>query len=129
MIRRPPRSTLFPYTTLFRSRLHGVLPDLTAFGKAIANGWTLAALAGRAEYMDLLGAGGPDSVDTNGTMNAQPYALAAGQATIEILRDGGIERLWELGQRMRDGLAQAITAAGVEACVVGLGSEWTLYFR
>src|SRR5258706_7252215 len=28
MIRRPPRSTLFPYTTLFRShgRLHGLLP-------------------------------------------------------------------------------------------------------
>src|SRR2546427_7775909 len=25
MIRRPPRSTLFPYTTLFRSRLHGLL--------------------------------------------------------------------------------------------------------
>src|SRR2546421_4115909 len=24
MIRRPPRSTLFPYTTLFRSRLKGV---------------------------------------------------------------------------------------------------------
>src|SRR3712207_8436508 len=23
MIRRPPRSTLFPYTTLFRSRFHG----------------------------------------------------------------------------------------------------------
>src|SRR3712207_9384182 len=27
MIRRPPRSTLFPYTTLFRSQLSGVLPD------------------------------------------------------------------------------------------------------
>src|SRR5437764_10017488 len=27
MIRRPPRSTLFPYTTLFRSRLAGNLPD------------------------------------------------------------------------------------------------------
>src|SRR3712207_9093991 len=28
MIRRPPRSTLFPYTTLFRSGLYGVhLPD------------------------------------------------------------------------------------------------------
>src|SRR5258706_7764091 len=25
MIRRPPRSTLFPYTTLFRSRLHAHL--------------------------------------------------------------------------------------------------------
>src|SRR4051794_41710342 len=27
MIRRPPRSTLFPYTTLFRSHDHGVCPD------------------------------------------------------------------------------------------------------
>src|SRR2546422_9460198 len=33
MIRRPPRSTLFPYTTLFRSRLAceaGVAPELRA---------------------------------------------------------------------------------------------------
>src|SRR3712207_7458638 len=28
MIRRPPRSTLFPYTTLFRSRRHNVLPEV-----------------------------------------------------------------------------------------------------
>src|SRR2546430_7410681 len=27
MIRRPPRSTLFPYTTLFRSHPQGVIPD------------------------------------------------------------------------------------------------------
>src|SRR5687768_18290868 len=26
MLRRPPRSTLFPYTTLFRSSAHGSLP-------------------------------------------------------------------------------------------------------
>src|SRR3712207_7984490 len=29
MIRRPPRSTLFPYTTLFRSSLHYYTPDKT----------------------------------------------------------------------------------------------------
>src|SRR3712207_7500020 len=28
MIRRPPRSTLFPYTTLFRSDLHGISTTL-----------------------------------------------------------------------------------------------------
>src|SRR5438309_8378897 len=28
MIRRPPRSTLFPYTTLFRSRAEGPFPEL-----------------------------------------------------------------------------------------------------
>src|SRR5258708_37452314 len=30
MIRRPPRSTLFPYTTLFRSRFPGSIPGGTA---------------------------------------------------------------------------------------------------
>jgi glutamate-1-semialdehyde 2,1-aminomutase len=107
----------------------GVTPDLTTFGKAVANGWTLAGLAGRADLMDLLGEGGPDSADSNGTMNAQPYALAAGLATFEILRDGGIERLYELGERMRAGLNQAIAATGITAVVSGFGSEWALYFR
>src|SRR3712207_7486217 len=32
MIRRPPRSTLFPYTTLFRSERH-VVDDLRAFAQ------------------------------------------------------------------------------------------------
>src|SRR3989475_6983762 len=34
MIRRPPRSPLFPYTTLFRSELHGAghEPHLAGFG-------------------------------------------------------------------------------------------------
>src|SRR5690625_7048910 len=37
MIRRPPRSTLFPYTTLFRSRLDGELfADLPGQGQAVA---------------------------------------------------------------------------------------------
>src|SRR3712207_7849707 len=42
MIRRPPRSTLFPYTTLFRSRalrerqLVGALGDVVAGGEAVA---------------------------------------------------------------------------------------------
>src|SRR3712207_2546448 len=32
MIRRPPRSTLFPYTTLFRSVIEGVASSLTELG-------------------------------------------------------------------------------------------------
>src|SRR2546430_9018120 len=41
MIRRPPRSTLFPYTTLFRSRDREVTDDLTALELEIAHGMTL----------------------------------------------------------------------------------------
>src|SRR3712207_8043282 len=35
MIRRPPRSTLFPYTTLFRSEVHRLMSQLAADGLAV----------------------------------------------------------------------------------------------
>src|SRR2546425_7628730 len=35
MIRRPPRSTLFPYTTLFRSDRHVIQPDLSRVVRAL----------------------------------------------------------------------------------------------
>jgi len=50
------------------------------------------------------------------------------ERTLEILREGGIERLYTLGDRLRSGLARAIAAAGVPACVAGWGSEWMVYF-
>src|SRR3712207_6858958 len=42
MIRRPPRSTLFPYTTLFRSfrreiTIKGSFAEISSFGAAIAS--------------------------------------------------------------------------------------------
>src|SRR3712207_7322017 len=41
MIRRPPRSTLFPYTTLFRSRKQNVFDDFIAAGEyLVANKYT-----------------------------------------------------------------------------------------
>src|SRR5689334_23792046 len=46
MIRRPPRSTLFPYTTLFRSfgatLRNGDLPCLVGIGGSADNGLTLS---------------------------------------------------------------------------------------
>src|SRR5947199_2916323 len=44
MIRRPPRSTLFPYTTLFRSRPSG--PGCSALGGSSAGGTTRRAASG-----------------------------------------------------------------------------------
>src|SRR5437667_6567121 len=38
MIRRPPRSTLFPYTTLFRSKLRSAKPHVTPSAMASGNG-------------------------------------------------------------------------------------------
>src|SRR5574341_639938 len=44
MIRRPPRSTLFPYTTLFRSAVNQELPQLEQF---LENGYELLEPNGR----------------------------------------------------------------------------------
>src|SRR5260370_7466789 len=41
MIRRPPRSTLFPYTTLFRSLLAGIL-----FQRGLQHFWLAVQLVG-----------------------------------------------------------------------------------
>src|SRR2546422_4640178 len=46
MIRRPPRSTLFPYTTLFRSHLDQLVVHPLVHDQATRGG---TALAGRAE--------------------------------------------------------------------------------
>src|SRR5688572_32049838 len=52
MIRRPPRSTLFPYTTLFRSKVGGA--GLTAAGVRFHNSGTVRVSSGT---IALLGGG------------------------------------------------------------------------
>src|SRR3712207_6858252 len=45
MIRRPPRSTLFPYTTLFRSNVEPILQDWEDFARSLAPGAKMEVLA------------------------------------------------------------------------------------
>src|SRR3712207_9596417 len=68
MIRRPPRSTLFPYTTLFRSR---VLPPLLNDFVSLQKDTALVAAVG------LLDALGTASDTANYTFNFTPYVVAA----------------------------------------------------
>jgi glutamate-1-semialdehyde 2,1-aminomutase len=103
----------------------GVTPDLTAFGKALGNGFSISALAGRADLMDLLGT----VVTIDGTYYANPYASAAALATLDALADGGIDRMWQLGERLRDGLRAAIRDEGITANVTGVGSGWIINWR
>lgn len=63
---------------------YGVIPDLATYGKAMAGGWPVSALAGRADLMDLLGTG---EVNHSGTFNASVMAMAATVATITTLSE------------------------------------------
>ncbi len=108
-------------------KVAGVTPDLTTMGKAIANGYPLAALAGRADLMDHTRPGA--DVFFAGTFNAHPMSVAAALATVEILeRPGSYDHLFGLGDRVREGLNAIIERRGVEATVAGFGSVFVTYF-
>jgi glutamate-1-semialdehyde 2,1-aminomutase len=108
-------------------QVSGVTPDLTTLGKAIANGFPIAALCGRADLLEHLGPGG--DVIFAGTYNANPASVAAALTTIEILeRPGVYDRLFALGEKMRTGLSEILARNSVEATVSGFGSVFVTYF-
>ena len=108
-------------------KIAGVTPDLTTMGKAMANGYPLAALAGRADLMEHCRPGG--DVFFSGTFNSHPVGVAAALATVEILeRPGSYEHLFRLGERVRNGMREITERLGVEAAVAGFGSVWVTYF-
>lgn len=97
--------------------LFGVTPDLTTMGKAIANGFPLSCIAGRADLMDLFVTGG---VMHGGTYNGQPATMAALIATLtELGKPETFEALTTQGNRLKDGIAQALSDAGIQARVEG----------
>ena len=78
----------------------GVTPDLAVFAKAIASGFPVAAVAGRADIMELFTQG----VVHGGTYNGQAVAMAACVATLERLRQPGTyERIEAQGRRLMEG--------------------------
>ena len=94
----------------------GVTPDLSIFAKAIANGFPVACLVGRADLLDLFATGG---VLHGGTFNAQPVTMAAMVATQNALVPDQYEAASRRGVRLRDGIAQILQDAGLKAQVTG----------
>jgi glutamate-1-semialdehyde 2,1-aminomutase len=94
----------------------GVTPDLSIFAKAMANGFPVAAIVGRADLLDLFATGG---VLHGGTFNAQPVTMAAMVATQQSLVPEDFEAAGARGVRLRDGVAQILHDAGHKAQVTG----------
>ncbi len=95
----------------------GVIPDLATFGKAIANGFPVSALAGRADLMGQMATGG---VLHGGSYNALPAAMAAVVATLnELNKPETFNLLEEQGKKLMTGIKGALADANVEAQVQG----------
>lgn len=88
----------------------GVMPDLTTFGKGMANGFSVAAVGGRREIMEV------GAIDTQGvertfllstTHGGEMSGLGAFIETINVYRQKDVCRhLWHYGKQLRDGLME-----------------------
>ncbi|WP_108660215.1 aspartate aminotransferase family protein [Acuticoccus kandeliae] len=96
--------------------LFGVTPDISTFGKAIANGFPVAAIAGRADLIDLFSTGG---VVHGGTYNAQPIAMAATVATLRSLTPALYAGIAPNGTTLVAGMRDILARAGIPAVVDG----------
>src|SRR5690606_9435962 len=65
--------------------LYGVIPDLTCLGKIIGGGLPVGAYGGPGELMDQMAPAGP--VYQAGTLSGNPLCVAAGQATLDLLKE------------------------------------------
>jgi glutamate-1-semialdehyde 2,1-aminomutase len=110
-------------------KICGVTPDLCAMGKAVANGYPMAILAGRKDLMAWFNTRPGGTVFFAGTYNGHAVGTAAALATIDIMeREPVHERVFALGERMRRGLQDIHGRLGIRATVAGFGSTFLTYF-
>ncbi len=107
----------------------GVLPDLTTLGKALGNGYPVAAVAGRAEHLERFNTTATGDVAFAGTTNGCGVSLAAASVVMRTLEERNVhEHLFRLGERMREGLRRIAAEAGVPVVVSGYGSLYVMLF-
>ena len=111
--------------------LYGVEPDLAAFGKAIANGFSVSALVGKREIMEL---GGWDHDRDrvfllSTTHGAETHGLAAAMATLDVyLEHDVIGHLHRQGARLRRGCEEVAAELGVSDHFRVVGRDCNLVY-
>jgi glutamate-1-semialdehyde 2,1-aminomutase len=106
----------------------GVRPDLTTLGKVIGGGLPVGALGGRRDIMERLAPLGP--VYQAGTLSGSPVAVAAGLATLELVRAPGFfERLGAETLRLVQGFTEAARRHGIPFSAQNVGGMFGMYFR
>nr|WP_320026569.1 aspartate aminotransferase family protein [uncultured Acetobacterium sp.] len=118
----------FRYVLGGASELYNVSPDLIAFGKGMANGMPISAVAGKKEIVDLISEG----VFVSTTFGDETLSMAAALKTIEILvAEKAFDKFWSLGKQMQEGIQRLILKNGLEEVLVthGLAPHQGLVFN
>jgi glutamate-1-semialdehyde 2,1-aminomutase len=107
--------------------LYGLQPDLATFGKVIGGGMPVAAVAGRADIMDLVGRSHGTRVKfSGGTYSAHPASMLAAKTVISYLVEHEATvypLLADLGERVRRALQDGFASEGIHVYLSGNGNE------
>ncbi|MBW7956370.1 MAG: aminotransferase class III-fold pyridoxal phosphate-dependent enzyme [Deltaproteobacteria bacterium] len=107
--------TGFRYSLGGAGKYYGVVPDLACFGKGMANGFPISAIAGKREFMKEL-----NEVFFSMTYSGDAIGLSAAKATInELMTKPVIERIWEAGKRLHDGINGFAKEIGADFSITG----------
>lgn len=107
---------------------YGVTPDMSTAAKALGGGVPISAFVGRKEIMQSVASG---KVMISGTYNSNPLVLAAALATLKELESGNgrvYTHLYSLGNRLMDGIRDAIRESNTKAIVQGPGPCFQIIF-
>lgn len=108
----------------------GIHPDLTALGKVIGGGFPVGAIAGRRDVMQLMNPLSDHYLfPLSGTFSANPVTMVAGLTSMKMYDELAVQRINALGDRVRDGIAEAIRIADVPFCVSGAGSLFRVHMK
>ncbi len=107
--------------------IYGVRPDLTTLGKVIGGGLPVGAFGGRRDIMSHIAPEGP--VYQAGTLAGNPLAVAAGLATLEVIRAPGFfESLEKSAGAMLSQLRDLAATASVPFTISQAGAMFGLFF-
>jgi glutamate-1-semialdehyde 2,1-aminomutase len=106
--------------------LENVTPDLATYGKAMANGYPISAVAGTKKILETVAYG---QVFLKGTYHSNPISTSAAYATIsELERKESYTHLNHVGDSIIEGVKDAIEDIGINAIVQGVGPCFTIIF-
>lgn len=107
----------------------GVSPDMTTLGKWIGGGFPAGAFGGRSDIMAVYDPTKPGSIGHGGTFNANNLTMGVGLIALNLVDQPAIDRLNQLGDRLKKGMQAALKKVGVKACISGYGSMLGLHWR